>query len=108
MRILTCSNSGIPRLLTHFETFSAALTPSLPSALGQFLRMALALVRADRATASEARFSREAVMKAPRPAPVQVWHLIAERMGLQRAEIFSSTRSHAIPPSPEGHGKCRP
>jgi hypothetical protein len=105
MRILACRNFCIMYPHAHFERFSTTL--GLSAALDQFLRKSLVQARAHVAAGHDAR-----VIKVPgrmallRATVSMVGHLIADRMGLQRAEIFSSVhmQSHTIRPSPEGAG----
>jgi hypothetical protein len=103
MRISACRNFRISYPLAHFETFSAALAPGFPiAALSQFLRRSLAQVRATVAADHNVRVSDVVLTAVLLRAAVPVRHLTADRMGLQRAEIFSPARSHAIRISPEG------
>jgi hypothetical protein len=102
MRILACHNFRVSYPLAHFETLSAAL--GFPVAVGQFLRKPLARAKAYVAPGHNVRFTNVARPTAALRAAVPVGHLIADRMGLQPLEIFSSVhvQSHAIRPSPEG------
>lgn len=102
MRILACRNFRVSYPLAHFETFSAAL--GFPSAVGQFLRKSLTQARAHVAAGHDVRVTNVAPPTAALRAAVPVGHLIADRMGLQPVEIFSSVhvQSHASRPSPEG------
>jgi hypothetical protein len=103
MRILACRNFRTSYPLAHFETFSAALASGFPvAALSQFLRRSLAQVRTTVTADHDVRVSDVVLTAVLLRAGVLVGHLIADRMGLQHAEIFSPVRSHAIRMAPEG------
>jgi hypothetical protein len=105
MRILACRNFRISYPLAHFETFSAALAPGFPfGAPSQLLRRSLAQVRGLVAADRDVRVIGVGRTAVPLRATAPVGHLIADRMGLQRVEIFSPVRPHAIRLSPEGAG----
>lgn len=99
MSILACRNSGILRLLAHFETISAAHAPGF---LVTFVRFSATSQVNGPAAGQYVGSAAGAFFSAPSSAVSRTGHWIADLMGSRRPEIYSpQCNRRALGPLPD-------